>query len=354
MSDDRLSALRQRLTREGLDGFLTFTEQDFFYLSGFSGDAGALLVSRDDALLLTDSRYIETAAAEVRGARTSQHGGSLTDDVAEAVRQMGGERWGFDAEQVSYGLYQGLQEEGVPLFPTKGLLLAQRMVKDAEEVARLRRACAIAADALEEAIDRLRPGMKERDAALWLEMRMREMGAEGPAFPFIVASGPRGSLPHATAGDRVLAQGDMVTLDVGCRYFGYHSDITRTVAVGTPHAELERVYGLVLQAQEAGIAAVRAGVSARDVDAAARRVIADAGYGDRFGHGTGHGVGLEIHEWPRVSSRSDDILAAGMVLTVEPGIYLPGVGGVRIEDTVLVTEAGAEVLTVSPKTLRML
>ncbi len=354
MSGERLSALRRRLAEEGLDGFLTFAEQGFSYLVGFSGDAGALLVGRDDALLLTDSRYTETAAAEVRGARTAQHGSSLPDDVAEAVRQMGGERWGFDDEEVSYGLYQRLHERGVSLVPTKGLLLSQRMVKDDGEVAQIRRACAIAADALEEAIDRLRPGMKERDVALWLEMRMREAGAQGPAFPFIVASGPRGSLPHATAGDRVLAEGDMVTLDVGCRYFGYHSDITRTVAIGTPQAELRRVYGLVLQAQAAGIAAVRAGVPARDVDLAARRVIADAGFGERFGHGTGHGVGLEIHEWPQVSSRSDHVLAAGMVMTVEPGIYLPGVGGVRIEDTVLVTDSGAEILTVSPKTLRML
>jgi Xaa-Pro aminopeptidase len=267
---------------------------------------------------------------------------------------MGGERWGFDGEAVSFDLHRRLQEAGLSLVPTSGMVLGLRMVKDREEIAKLRRACAIAADALEEAFDRIRPGMTEREAALWLEVRMREMGAEGPAFPFIVASGPRGSLPHATAGSRALAPGDMVTFDVGCRYFGYHSDITRTVALGRPSPELQEVYELVRRAQEAGIAAVRPGVRARDIDAAARQVIVDGGYGERFGHGTGHGVGLEIHEWPRLSSRSDDELRAGMVLTVEPGIYLPGLGGVRIEDTVLVTEDGAQILTVSPKSLRML
>ncbi len=354
MSEERLAALRRRLAAAELDGFITFTEQDFSYLADFSGDAGALVVGREDALLLTDSRYIETAEAEVRGARTAQHGASLAQDVAQAVQAMGGDRWGFDAVALSFDIYQRLLEPGVPLVPTRGIVLALRMVKDEEEIAKLRRACSIAADALEEAIDRVRPGIKERDLALWLEVRMREMGAEGPAFPFIVASGPRGSLPHATAGDREFQAGDMVTFDVGCRYFGYHSDITRTVAVGTPQAELQRVYQVVRAAQEAGIAAVRPGAQARDVDAAARQVIAKAGYGERFGHGTGHGVGLEIHEWPQISSRSDDTLEPGMVLTVEPGIYLPGVGGVRIEDTVLVTSEGAQILTVSPKSLRML
>ncbi len=354
MSEQRLGALRERLTQDGLDGFLGFREQDFRYLVGFSGDAGALVVGQADALLLTDSRYIETAQAEVRGARTAQHGQPLVQDVAAAMRQMGGERWGFDAESVSYGLYQRLQAQGTQLVPTQGIVLSLRMVKDREEIARLRRACAIAADALEELIDRLRPGMTEQDAAVWLEGRMREMGAEGAAFPFIVASGPRGSLPHAGASARVLQAGDMVTLDVGCRYLGYHSDITRTVGLGTPAAELRQIYEVVRQAQAAGIAAVRPGVLARDVDRAAREVIAAAGYGERFGHGTGHGVGLEIHEWPQVSTRSDDTLAVGMVLTVEPGIYLPGLGGVRIEDTVLVTADGAEVLTPSPKSLRML
>ncbi len=354
MSEERIAALHRRLAKESLDGFITFMEQDFLYLSGFSGDAGALVIGRDDALLLTDSRYIETAEVEVRGARTAKHGVPLWHDVAQAVREMGGERWGFDATAVSYDAYRQLEEQGVPLVPTKGIVLAQRMVKDDEEVAKLRRACAIAADALEEAIDRIRPGMTEREAALWLEMRMREMGAEGPAFPFIVASGPRGSLPHGAAGERAFATGDMVTFDVGCRYFGYHSDITRTVALGTPQAELQRAYEVVRAAQQAGIAAVKPGAAASDVDAAARDVIARAGYGEYFGHGTGHGVGLEIHEWPQISSRSDDILEAGMVLTVEPGIYLPGVGGVRIEDTVLVTDEGAQVLTVSPKALRML
>ena len=356
MSEPRIAALRTAFDAQGLDGLLVFAPEDYRYLTGFSGDAGALAVGRADALLLTDSRYIETARGEVRGARVAQHGrspGALLADLADAVRGMGGERWGFD-ESVSYAVHRRLSESGLGLVPTRDLVLRQRMVKDAQELVRIRRACAIAADALEELIDRLRPGMLEREAALWLEVRMREMGAEGPAFPFIVASGPRGSLPHGAAGERALAEGDMITLDVGCRYFGYHSDLTRTVALGRPSAELQRIYAVVLEAQEAGLAAVRPGVPARAVDEAARSLIARAGYGEHFGHGTGHGVGLEVHELPRVAAGSEDVLAPGMVLTVEPGVYLPGVGGVRIEDTVLVTDAGAEVLTVSPKALRML
>jgi len=354
MTGTRIDALRRRLAADGLDGFITFAPPDFAYLAGFSGDAGALCIGRDDALLLTDSRYIETAAAEVEGARTAQHGQHLAKEAAQAAVAMGGGRFGFDADGLSYALYEDLQADGLALVPTRSLMLSLRMVKDEVEIARLRRACAIAADALEEAIDRVRPGMAERDAALWLEMRMREMGAEGPAFPFIVASGPRGSLPHGAASDRRFAAGDFITFDVGCRYFGYHSDVTRTVALGTPVPELRQVYEIVREAQAAGIAAVRPGALARDVDAAARQVISAAGYGERFGHGTGHGVGLEIHEWPRVSALSETVLEAGMVLTVEPGIYLPGIGGVRIEDTVLVTQDGADVLTVSPKGLRML
>ncbi len=337
---------------EGLDGMLVSSDTNFRYLTGFFGDAGALLVGREDAVLLTDSRYIEMAQQEAEGARALMHVGRLEEAVGEQMERLGGARWGFEAEHVRYAEYQRLAGFNVELVPTSSLIEQIREVKEPDEVAAIRHACTITVQALEELFVRLRPGMRETEAAFWLESRMRELGADGPAFEFIVASGPRGSLPHGGAGAKPLALGELVTFDVGCRFLGYHSDITRTVAIGEPSAELRRIYAVVLEAQQVGLAAVRAGVLARDIDAAVRGVIAGAGYGERFGHGTGHGVGLEIHELPSVGARGEQTLAAGMVVTVEPGIYLPGVGGVRIEDTVLVTEDGCEILTQSPKELR--
>lgn len=353
MRDGRLAALRLRLQAEGLDGMLVSFDRNFRYLSGFSGDAGILLVGREDAVLITDSRYIETAEQEVRGARALMYRGRLDETIRQEIEALGGRRWGFEADRLTYAEFQRLQALPVELAPTSALVEGLREVKAPDELAAIRHACQIAVQALEELFPRLRPGMREVEAALWLEMRMRELGAEGPAFEFIVASGPRGSLPHGSASHKQLAKGELVTFDVGCRFLGYHSDITRTVALGQPPEELAKVYRAVLAAQLAGLAAVRAGVPAREVDGAARAVIAAAGYGERFGHGTGHGVGLEIHEQPLLGARGEATLAAGMVVTVEPGIYLPGVGGIRIEDTVLVTQDGCEILTPSSKELRV-
>ncbi len=333
-----------------LDGMVVSFDRNFRYLTGFTGDAGVLLVTADDAALITDSRYIETAQQEAEGARAVllKH----AEEIGEQILSLGGKRWGFEAERLLYSGYERLQALGVELVPTYDLIEELRAVKDTDELSAIRHACEIAVQGLEELFLRLRPGMTEAEASFWLDGRMRELGAEGPAFDFIVASGPRGSLPHGGTSQKPLADGELVTFDVGCRFLGYHSDITRTVAIGRPPAELQRVYEIVREAQEAGLRAVRAGVLGRDVDAAARGVIERAGYGERFGHGTGHGVGLEIHELPRLGERSEQVLAAGMIVTVEPGIYLPSQGGVRIEDTVVVTDGGCEILTRSPKELR--
>lgn len=352
LTQPRLGALRERLEADGLDGVLVSFDRNFRFLTGFTGDAGALLVSRGDAVLLTDSRYIESAAEEARGVRPVMHVGALIEAIGEQIGQLGGKRWGFEAEHVQYAQYQRLGGFGAELVPTSGIVEQLRTVKGPDEIAAIRHACTISVQALEELFARLRPGMREWEAAFWLDGRMRELGAEGPAFEFIVASGPRGSLPHGAASDKPLVLGELITFDVGCRFLGYHSDITRTVALGTPPKQLREVYEIVLEAQRAGVAAVRAGAAASDVDKAARGVIERAGYGERFGHGTGHGVGLEIHEAPLLGARSDQLLRAGMVVTIEPGIYIAGLGGVRIEDSVLVTEDGCEVLTQSPKELR--
>ncbi len=336
---------------ERLDGMLISFDANVRYLTGFSGE-GALLVGGSEAAVVTDSRYIETAQEQAQGARAVEYSGKIEETVGQQMRLLGGQRWGFEADRVYYSEYQRLAELPVELAPVLGAVEEIRAVKDSDEQAAVRHACQIAVQGLEELFLRLRPGMTEEEAAVWLDARMRELGAEGPAFDFIVASGSRGSLPHGYASQRPLGIGELVTFDVGCRFLGYNSDITRTVALGEPQAGLQRAYEVVRQAQEAGVRAVRSGATCQSVDAAARGVIERAGYGAHFGHGTGHGVGLEIHERPLLGARAEGVLSAGMIVTVEPGIYLPGTGGIRIEDTVLVTEDGCEVLTPSPKALR--
>lgn len=348
----RVARLRAEMKELSLDGMVITDEFNWRYFSGFSGDAGVLLVGASDAVLVTDSRYVEQAAAQTRGVRIVQHGVPMENTLHDEVAALGGGRWGFEADNVTVARRARFERLEVELVPTEGLGMHLRAVKDAVEIAAIRHACAIADQALTEVFSRLRPGEREDELAMWLEGRMHELGGEGKAFSLIVASGPRGSLPHGSASDRRLGAGELVTFDIGCRVHGYHSDITRTFAVGKASDELRRIYDIVLAAQLAGLRAIRPGVAGREVDAQARGVIEAAGYGERFGHSTGHGVGLEVHELPRLARLGDEPLQPGMVVTVEPGIYVPGLGGVRIEDSVLVTENGAEVLTPSTKELR--
>lgn len=350
--EGRLHRLRAEMDRLSLDGMIITNDVNWHYLSGFTGDSGALLVGRSDIALLTDSRYTEAAAEEAAGVRVVLHGTPMEDALGREISRIGGTRWGFEADHVTVSRRAGFDRLGVELTPTEGICLRLRAWKDEIELAAIRQACAIADQAVDEVFARLRPGIREDKLARWIDERMYELGAEGKGFGFIVASGPRGSLPHGAASSRVIAAGEMVTFDIGCRVHGYHSDITRTFAVGEVSDELRRIYGVVLEAQRVGIAAVRPGAIGREVDRAARAVIEAAGYGERFGHSLGHGVGLEIHENPRLRRESDEVLEPGMVVTIEPGIYVPGLGGVRIEDTVEVTASGCQVLTPSRKELR--
>jgi len=342
----RLSLLRKEIGKGKLSALLVTSLPNVRYLTGFTGSSGAVIVDRREAVFLTDFRYRIQAAGEVRACRRVEQTGSLVDAVAGIVRQKRWRRLGFEEDHLSWAAHRSLAEAlpGIELVPTAGRTEKLRMIKDRGEVALLRGAVRLAAAAYGRAA-RILAGRREDDVAAALEISMLGSGAEGPAFPPIVAGGRQGALPHAVPGKRRLRRGDLVILDFGARYRGYHSDISRTRIPGRATARARELYRIVAEAQREAIAAVKPGVPARAVDEAARSVIEAAGYGKHFGHGTGHGVGLEVHEGPSITSRSGVVLEKGMVFTVEPGIYIENFGGVRIEDMVLVTASGCAVLT---------
>ncbi|MCG0239061.1 MAG: Xaa-Pro peptidase family protein [Firmicutes bacterium] len=356
---NRLQRLRATLAEKGLDGLLVQKPENRRYLSGFTGSAGVLLVTARGAHLLTDFRYTEQAAAQAPDFQIHRTGdGGYVETLVPLLQQEGVRRLGFESDYVTvdaHAAYQkALGDAGVELVPAAGLVERLRQIKDPEEVAAIRRAAAIADAAFQHILGYIRPGVTEREVALELEFFMKRQGASALAFDTIVASGPRSSLPHGVASDRVIGRGEFVTLDFGCVYQGYCSDMTRTVMVGEPDEKQREIYEIVLTAQRLGVEAARPGITGRELDAVCRDYIAQRGYGEYFGHGTGHGVGLYIHEEPRVSQRGETVLEPGHVVTIEPGIYLPGWGGVRIEDLVVITETGAEVLSQSPKDLIIL
>lgn len=357
-TQERVSALRRKLDEAQLDAIVVVDRFNRRYLTGFTGSAGVVLVSRDPAqqpVLLVDSRYTEQASRQAAGYRVIQHADYVWETLREVMGEYGLKKVGFESEHMSYRQATRWQEEipGVTWVPVEQQLEALRAVKSPSELAAMRRAIAITDQAFQYILGELRAGVTERQVAWRLEIFMREHGAERLAFDSIVASGPNGALPHAFPTDRALQPGDLVVLDFGCVYDGYHSDMTRTVVVGPEVPPRAReVYEVVRRAQAAGVQAVRPGRTGKEVDGDSRAVIEQAGFGEYFGHGLGHGVGLEVHEpIPRLSRISDTVLQPGMVTSVEPGIYIPGWGGVRIEDLVLVTEDGCEVLTASPKEL---
>jgi Xaa-Pro aminopeptidase len=347
--------------RDGLDNeaFAVTSLTNIRYLTGFTGSAGLLLVLPQATLLVTDGRYETQSGEELAAA-----GVAVGVEVAPAARQRdltsslvsaaGVTVLGLEAAHVSWARQRELAEwlEGVELVPVVGAVETLRRFKDAGELARMASAAAIADRALASVLPRLGESPTEIDFALALDTEMRSLGAAAPAFETICASGPNAAKPHHRASPRRIRAGEAVVVDFGAVVDGYRSDMTRTVWVGElADAEVRRALAVVAAAQAAGLAAVAAGVGAADVDRACREVVAGAGLGDRFVHGTGHGVGLDIHEAPSIGATSTDTLAAGHVVTVEPGVYLPGLGGVRIEDTVVVTDGGCEPLTSTPKEL---
>ncbi len=346
----------RRLAERRLDGLLVSFGPNLRYLTGFTGSHGNLLVLPGGSILFTDPRYQIQASREA-ACKVKISKGPLLEDVAASVARLGLKRIGYEPGRMTCETYESLKSRlpmKASLEPAPGWIQELRMVKSPSEIERIHRSVDTNSRAFEQAVARLRPGMKEQDLAAELECRMRRLGAEKPAFETIVSAGARSALPHAQPTAARLKPGDLVMVDMGAFKDGYASDMTRMLYIGSPGAKVKRTYRAVLEAQLAALDAVRAGASTASVDRAARKVLSGYGLERAFVHSTGHGLGLEIHEPPRVGRRDKARLEAGMAITIEPGVYLEGFGGIRIEDTVVVTGGGCQILTRTSKELRVI
>lgn len=347
----RLQKLRTSMADRGLDGILVCQPENRRYISGFTGSSGCLLVSAKEAVMATDFRYVEQARAESPDFTIVQTKRELGDWFPGLMSDLGLQKLGFEAGFVSFDSHQKLNEAmktaqiGLEFVPANGLVEGLRAVKEPEELALITKAVQLGDAALEEAKGLIYPGMTEKEAAWEIERLLRQGGSEGVAFDIIVASGPNAALPHARPTDKKLGTGQPVVIDMGARIGGYCSDLTRTLFLGGAGDTMQKIYDIVLKAQIGAIEGVQSGMEGAQVDRLARSVIEQAGYGDSFGHGLGHGVGLAVHELPTVGPSSNGTLSNDMVFTIEPGIYLPGEGGVRIEDIIVLEDGKARVLT---------
>ncbi len=357
MSVKRINALRQQLKKENLDGMIVSHLDHIRYLVGFTGTAGLLLITTKSAHFFTDFRYAEQAAKQVKGAKVR----IIKRDPITGLKEfpelnVKNAKYAFDSEHITVAQKERLHKSlpDVLLVANNTLLAELGWVKEKDEIALITKAVAISDAAFERILSMIAPGVRERELAAELEYQMAVMGSEKPAFETIVASGYRSALPHGVASEKKVKKGEFITFDFGATVGGYVSDITRTVVVGKPTSRQKKIYDIVRRAQRAGIKKVKAGIMANMVDKAAREVIRKAGFGKYFGHGTGHGIGYYVHVGPRVAPQSEDKLVVNNVITVEPGIYIPGWGGVRIEDDVVVTRTGGKVLNKAPKNLLVL
>ncbi len=356
---DRIEKFREEIREKGLDGVLISADENRRYLSGFTGSAGYLLLTPKDAVLATDFRYVVQAGRQAPAFRVERITGG-TVWLPGMVSDLGINRLGFEGHNVTVATHFAMQKafedadnpERPELVSTTGMVEKLRAVKNEEELALLQKAVDIADQAFERVAPTIEPGVTEQEVAWELEKAMRELGAESVAFDIIVGAGPNGALPHHRADETVIKNGDAVVIDMGARYLGYCSDLTRTLVVGEPDEIFTRVYETVLTAQLSAEESLRSGMTGEEADAIAREIIEKAGYTENFGHSLGHGVGLEVHEHPRVGQRSGDPLTDGMVFSVEPGIYLSGWGGVRIEDMVVLENGRARVMSGAHKSPR--
>lgn len=351
----RVEKLRKKMQEENLDSFLITSPYNLRYLTNFTGTTGLAVITLEKAFFITDFRYTEQAAAQAQGFEIIKNVGPIFEEVADLVQKEGLRELGFEETTVSFLEYSVLEEIiDAQLIPISGMIEELREIKDEEEIAIIEKACSIADLAYDHILKMIQPGMTEIEVANQLDFYMRSLGASGVSFETIVASGLRSAMPHGVASEKIIEQGDLITIDFGCYYEGYVSDMTRTFAIGDPGEQLKEIYQIVLEAQLAVLEVAKSGVTGKQLDAVARDYITKHGYGEAFGHSTGHGIGLEIHEGPNVSVRAEKQFVPGNIITDEPGIYLPGIGGVRIEDDLLITSDGNRVLTHSPKELIIL
>ena len=351
----RLCKLRTTIAEKGLGALLISQPENLHYLSGFTGSSGWLLISVQNAILATDFRYVEQAKGESPDFEIIRTKGGLSDWLPSLVSDLGWHRLGFEANFISYEGYHKLNEAiktkhvNLELVPTTGIIEQLRSIKETEELGFITKAIGIVDSAFEQAKAIIHPGITEKEAAWEIEKILRQEGSEGISFEIIVASGPNSALPHARPTEKPICSGEPVLIDMGARISGYCSDFTRTLFLGKADKMLREIYNIILKTQTTAIEGIESGMGASQADRLARSVVEQAGYGDAFGHGLGHGVGLAVHEFPMLGPSSSDSLADGMVFTIEPGIYLAGQGGVRIEDMVVLENGKVRVLTKASK-----
>jgi len=352
---NRLEKLRQKLTEKEIDGFFVSQPENRYYLSGFDGSAGYLLITPRDAVMATDFRYREQATIQASDYQIFQITGNMSDWFPRLTDELNLSRLGFEAGNITFATYQQLSDilnkahSQLELVPVDGLIESLRAIKEPEEIELITSAAEITDKAVEYIENVVHAGMTEAELAWIIEKFLRENGSQTMPFEAIIASGPNSALPHAKPSQRQFSPGEPIVIDIGARVGGYASDLTRTICLGTPGDTFQKVYDIVLGAQLTAIALIKEGMTGQEADSLARVVIAEAGYSEAFGHALGHGVGLAPHEEPRLGPNSNDLLASGMVFTVEPGIYLAGWGGVRIEDLVIMEKGEIKVLSKAPK-----
>lgn len=351
----KIEKVRTKLQEQELDAILITNPYNRHYLSGFTGSSGNLLITREEAILITDFRYIEQANNQTNNFKIVEHTGSILSEINNQLNKYNINYLAFEENQVTYKEYTDFNKTfKVELIPKSEIVENIRIIKTQNELTIMQEAAKIADNAFTNILNYIKPGVKEIDVSNELERLMRAEGATSSSFDIIVASGYRGALPHGVASDKEIETGELVTMDFGALYNGYCSDITRTIAVGDINEELSNIYDTVLQAQKLGIAGIKPGITGKEADALTRDYINDKGYGEYFGHSTGHGLGLEVHENPRLATSSETVLKENMVVTVEPGIYVPNIGGCRIEDDIVITTDGNVRLTHSEKELIIL
>ncbi|GAB1611643.1 MULTISPECIES: M24 family metallopeptidase [Mammaliicoccus] len=350
----KFTNLRKVMEQKGLDAIVVLSPYNRRYLSGFTGTSGSLLITQDTKQLITDFRYIQQANSQAEDFEIINQNGPMINKINELIQHGNYKNVGVEADLITYNEYQALNTDEVQLSSIEGVIETIRMIKDDFEIKQIQKAADIVDETYEHILKWVKPGMTENEVNNEMEMFMRSKGATCSSFDTIVASGHRGALPHGVASNKVIEEGDMITLDFGALYEGYVSDITRTFAIGEPKEEMKKIYNIVLESQLAALEQIKPGMTGKEADSIARDIISSYGYGEQFGHSLGHGIGLEVHEGPALSQKSDIVLEENMCVTLEPGIYVEGLGGVRIEDDVLVTKNGLQRFTKSTKDLIIL